>query len=154
VGVEVLLIRRDPDASAEPGRWALIGGFVHTAAPRGAAWEPGAEDAREALLREVAEEAGLDLSRIAAAFVHVGDFEGGGRDERDTPTAWSRTSLFAVMLDAEHATMPVVGGDDACDARYWPLDALPEPLAFDHARLLARAVEAVVLPGAGSRNET
>lgn len=91
------------------------------------------------------EEAGLDLSRIAADLIHVGDFEGGGRNERDTPTAWSRTSLFTVVLDEAHAALPVAGGDDACDARRWPLDALLEPLAFDHARLLARAADAVAL---------
>lgn len=142
-GAEVLLIRRDPDAPAEPGRWALIGGFIHTDAPRGAAFNPDAEDARTAVLREIREESALDLSQIAGGLFHVGDFEGGGRDERDTPTAWSRTSLFAAVLDPAHATMPVVGGDDACDARWWPLHALPNPLAFDHARLLSRAVEAL-----------
>src|SRR5262249_53733134 len=94
---EVLLIRRDPDSAAEPGRWALIGGFIHTDAPRGEPWRPGAEDPRDAVLREVREEAGLDLGGVAGALVHVGDVEGGGRDERDTPTAWSRTSLFAVL---------------------------------------------------------
>jgi 8-oxo-dGTP diphosphatase len=97
-------------------------------------------------VREVREEAGLDLSAVAWGLVHVADVEGGGRDERDTPTAWSRTSLFALRLDARHAALPVAGGDDVSDARFWPLAALPLPLAFDHAALLARAVAALASP--------
>jgi ADP-ribose pyrophosphatase YjhB (NUDIX family) len=142
-GLEVLLIRRGPDAAAEPDRWALIGGFVHTDAPRGAPWRAGAEGPRDALVREVREEAGLDLAALAGAFTHVCDVEGGGRDERDTPTAWSRTSLFALRLDRHHGGLPIAGGDDASDARWWPVDALPSPLAFDHAALLAAALRAV-----------
>jgi ADP-ribose pyrophosphatase YjhB (NUDIX family)/adenosine deaminase len=138
-GLELLLIRRDPDAAAEPGRWALAGGFVHTDAARGEAWRAGAERLEDALLREVREEAGLDLADVAGELVHVCDVEGGGRDERDTKVAWSRTSLFAVMLAGERAARPVAGGDDACDARWWPVSALPEPLAFDHAQLVALA---------------
>jgi ADP-ribose pyrophosphatase YjhB (NUDIX family)/adenosine deaminase len=140
-GPEVLLIRRDLDAPAEPGRWALMGGFVHTDAPRGEPWRPGAESLLHAVVREVREEAGLDLEALASSLVHVADVEGGWRDERDTPTAWSRTSVFAILLEGEPAARPVAGGDDACDARWWPLHAFPEPLAFDHAALLGRARE-------------
>ena len=41
--LDVLLIRRHPDAPAEPNQWALPGGFVPTAAPRGTVWTPGVE---------------------------------------------------------------------------------------------------------------
>lgn len=139
-GDEVLLIRRHADAPAEPNQWALPGGFVHTSEPRG---EPFAFDEETPLttaLREVREEAGLELSALRGAFVEVAQVEGGGRDERDTALAWSRTWLFTVTLDAAHAALPVRGGDDAQDARWFPLTALPSRLAFDHARLLRLAL--------------
>lgn len=141
-GRELLLIRRHPDAPAEPGQWALPGGFVPTDAPRGTAWTPGAETAEQTALREVREEAGLEV----VGLVPLGTFEGGGRDVRDTPTAWSCTTLFGVRVDAATGARPIAGGDDASEARWWPLDALPARLAFDHAKLIAAAVEKLWSP--------
>ncbi len=134
--LEVLLIRRDPDAPAEPGKWALPGGFPLTDACRGTPWEPGRETLREACLRELLEETGLDLVGSEAELLQVGVYEGGGRDPRDTPEAWSCTHVFAHALPAALAPLPLAGGDDAAEARWHPLSALPAPLAFDHARLL------------------
>ncbi|MCZ7683828.1 MAG: NUDIX domain-containing protein [Sandaracinaceae bacterium] len=57
-----LAIRRDLDAPCEAGRWALPGGFVRTDAARGEPWRAGVEPALEAALRELREEAGLDLT--------------------------------------------------------------------------------------------
>ncbi len=138
---QVLLIRRDEDAPAEPGQWALPGGFVPTDAPRGAPWQAGPQSARDTALTEVREEAGLDVSRLKDKLLQLGEFEGGGRDVRDTPSAWSSTTLFALVVDEPTASQPIAGGDDACEARWWPLDALPPRLAFDHARLLKVAVD-------------
>ncbi|MBS1149425.1 MAG: Hydrolase, nudix family protein, partial [Myxococcaceae bacterium] len=146
---EVLLIRRDADAPAEPGQWALPGGFVPTEAPRGTVWRPGRESEKETVLREVREEAGLDVSRFEGSLLTLGRFEGGGRDVRDTPTAWSCTTLFALVIDEPTASQPIAGGDDASDARWWPLQALPPRLAFDHARLLKVAIEKLY----GARHE-
>lgn len=141
-GDEVLLVRRHGDAPAEPNQWALPGGFVHTSAPRGEPFAFDAETPLQTALREVREEAGLDLSALRGAFVEVARVEGGGRDERDTALAWSRTWLFTVTLDAAHAALPVRGGDDAQDARWFPLTALPPRLAFDHTRLLRLVLDA------------
>lgn len=138
---QVLLIRRDDDAAAEPGAWALPGGFQATAAPRGTPWAPGLETAEEAVLRETREETGLDVSGARDRLVPVGEFEGEGRDPRDTPEAWSRSRAFALVLPDALARAPIAGGDDAADARWWDLVALPSRLAFDHARILARALE-------------
>ena len=35
------------------------------------------------------------------------------------------------------AAEKLLAGDDAADAAFYPLDALPEPLCFDHARIIA-----------------
>jgi ADP-ribose pyrophosphatase YjhB (NUDIX family) len=137
---EVLLIQRHQDAPTEPGKWAFPGGFQLTDAPRGTPWVGGKETARDACLRELREETGLDLSALSEKMIHVGDFEGGGRDPRDTPTAWSRTTAFALKLPDELATLPIAGGDDASDARWIPLDPLPQHLAFDHMTILLRSL--------------
>ncbi len=139
-GREVLLIRRDADAPAEPGQWALPGGFVPTDAARGTLWRAGRETQKQTVLREVKEETGLDLRRMQGALLVMGTFEGGGRDVRDTPTAWSCTTLFAVVADEPTASQPIAGGDDASQARWWPLEALPSRLAFDHASLIKVAI--------------
>jgi 8-oxo-dGTP diphosphatase len=138
--LEVLLIRRHDDAAAEPGQWALPGGFVSTRAARGAAFTFDDEQPLDTAVREVEEEAGLGLSALRSKFQLVAQVEGAGRDERDSPAAWSRTWLYRVTLDDAHARSAIAGGDDASDARWFSLEALPRRLAFDHAKLLALAL--------------
>lgn len=140
---ELLLIQRDDEAPTEAGKWALPGGFQTTDAPRGTPWTPGPESARDAAARELLEETGLDVRDLAARLIHVGDFEGDGRDPRDTGTAWSRSSAFALRLPDDRASAPIAGGDDAGDARWFPLDAVPRPLAFDHDRIVAKGLAAL-----------
>lgn len=140
---EVLLVRRDEDAPCEPGRWALPGGFPRTDAPRGTPWLPGPETLRQACLRELREEAGLDLAHLEPELLEVGEYQGEGRDPRDTPEAWSRTTVFALHLPEPLAHLPIAGGDDAGDARWIAVDQLPSRLAFDHARLLADGLAAL-----------
>lgn len=137
--LELLLIRRDEDAPAEPGKWALPGGFVRTDAPRGTPWQAGLESEREAAIRELREETSLDLSNLAHKLVHVGDYAGAGRDPRDTPQAWSRSSVFALHLDSPDASGAIAGNDDAGEAAWIDVRDLP-PLAFDHARIIADAL--------------
>jgi ADP-ribose pyrophosphatase YjhB (NUDIX family) len=137
---EVLLIQRDPDAPTEPGKWALPGGFVHTHAPPDTPWTAGAETERVACLRELWEETGLDLRGREEELLPVGEYEGGGRDPRDTPERWSRTVVFALRLVQHHPHVMLAGGDDASDARWLPLSTVPPDLAFDHERLLRDAL--------------
>lgn len=137
--LEILLIRRDEDAPAEPGKWALPGGFVRTDAPRGTPWRAGLETEREAAIRELREETSLDLSNLAQNLVHVGDYSGAGRDPRDTPQAWSRSTVFALHLNSQDAAGGIAGNDDACEAAWIDVLHLP-PLAFDHARIIADAL--------------
>ena len=138
---QVLLILRDADAPTEGGKWALPGGFQLTHAPRGAAWQPDAESAIDAAVRELHEEAGIDLSSLRDGLLHVGIYEHGGRDPRDSPQAWSRSQVFAVKLKGSLAASPLCGADDACDAQWFDLDRVPANLAFDHAKILQDALE-------------
>ncbi len=112
----VLLIRR----AEEPfiGRWALPGGFVDEDEPL-----------ERAARRELEEETGL---AVDTPFVQVGTFGDPGRD----PRGWTVSVVFGVVLTGEPPA--VVGGDDAHEAAWHPLDELP-PLAFDHDVVLETA---------------
>lgn len=96
----VLLVRR-----GDGGGWALPGGKVDAD-----------EDAAHAAGRELLEEAGLDLQRWPAIPV-VADFP--VDDPRNTAEARMVTSLFLFFLPGRAGLPPVVGGDDAADARWF-----------------------------------
>jgi 8-oxo-dGTP diphosphatase len=112
---KVLLIRRARPPYA--GSWALPGGFVELS-----------ETLEQAALRELEEETGLKLSHAEQlrAFYAV------DRDPRERVIA---IAFMAVVELAEHAPQ---GSDDASEAAWFDLDALPA-LAFDHAQILACA---------------
>ncbi|MGP3977238.1 NUDIX domain-containing protein [Streptomyces sp. 8N114] len=109
----VLLIER----GWEPfeGRWALPGGHVDEG-----------ETSREAAVRELAEETGVQVA--AGDLRQLGAFDRPGRDPRGR---YVTVAYFAHVPADTRAT----AGDDARAARWWPLDSLPE-LAFDHADIL------------------
>jgi 8-oxo-dGTP diphosphatase len=107
-GAIVLVRRKHP-----PPGWALPGGFVEAG-----------ESAAAAARREFREETGLDVE--LAELFHV--YADPARDPRG-PT-------LGVVYLGRAAGVPV-GADDAAEARTFPLDALPSPLAFDHALILA-----------------
>ena len=113
--LKVLLVRR----GAEPykGQWAFPGGFLKMD-----------ETAREGALRELREETALEPSAIG----QLGVFSDVDRDprERVITIAW-----YALVKPSE-----VVGGDDAAEAAWFPVDALP-PLAFDHREIFETAME-------------
>jgi 8-oxo-dGTP diphosphatase len=104
----VLVRRKHP-----PPGWALPGGFIEAG-----------ESAAAAARREFREETGLDVE-LAEQF-HV--YADPGRDPRG-PT------LSVVFIGRARGTP--VGADDAAEARVYPLDALPAPLAFDHGLILS-----------------
>ena len=64
----------------------------------------------------------------------VGVYGEAGRD----PRGWTVTAAYLADLGTE-GPPAVAGGDDAAEARWWPVDALP-PLAFDHDRIVADAL--------------
>jgi 8-oxo-dGTP diphosphatase len=111
---EVLLIeRRNPPFA---GSWALPGGFV----------EQG-EQVAQAAPRELEEETGLKVADLEL----LGVYDTPGRD----PRGWTVSVVYLTRVEG----MPTVAGaDDASDARWFALDALPR-LAFDHPLILADA---------------
>lgn len=135
---EVLLVHRDLDAPAEAGKWALPGGFVLSSEPRGGRWRLTGESEIEACAREIHEETGLTIP--ASRLVHLDIYEGGGRDPRDTALSWSRSTVYVVKLTPSEGKAAIAGGDDAADARWFPVDALPRVLAFDHAQIIEDAI--------------
>ena len=113
---EILLIRR----GREPfkGKWALPGGFVEY-------WET----VESAAVREVFEETGLK-AKIAGL---VGVYSDPKRDPRGRTVS----IVYALEIYCPNTpSMKIHGGDDAADAKFFPVSAMPE-LAFDHAKIIA-----------------
>ena len=114
--LKVLLIRR----GAEPCKdmWAFPGGFLKTD-----------ETAEQGALRELVEETALTPS---SPIVQLGVFSDVDRDPRE------RVITIAFYALVKHAK--VLGGDDADEAAWFPVDELP-PLAFDHEKIFKEAME-------------
>jgi 8-oxo-dGTP diphosphatase len=108
-GGKVVLVRR----RFEPLGWALPGGFVELG-----------ETLDAACAREALEETGLVVELAEQFFTYS--------DPRRDPR---RHTVSTVYL-ARARGLPK-GADDAAEARAFSLDALPAPLAFDHAQILA-----------------
>lgn len=113
--LKVLLVRR----GGEPykGEWALPGGFLRSD-----------ETAKEGAMRELQEETGL----VASAIGELGVFSDPKRDPRERVIT---IAFYALVKPSE-----VVGGDDADEAAWYSIDALPA-LAFDHADIINTALE-------------
>ena len=114
-GLSVLLVERGLDPFK--GRWAFPGGFLKMD-----------EDADTGARRELKEETGLDTGSIS----QFGTFTDVDRDPRERVI----TIAYLALVRKED----VKGGDDAVDARWFPVTSVP-PLAFDHDRILRIALE-------------
>ncbi|MBT60384.1 MAG: hypothetical protein CMA63_02375 [Euryarchaeota archaeon] len=114
-GDEVLLIQRKYPPMA--GSWAFPGGFVD----RG-------EDPANAALRELLEETGLKGTGTSLLMV-MGD------PERDP-----RKHIVSIVYEVEVSDdQQPVAGDDAADARFWPIETLLSgtvEFAGDHLTIL------------------
>ena len=125
-GDRLLLIRRGKPPFE--GMWALPGGFVDTGDEVGAQ----GEDLPQAAARELREETGVtgaDLRQVGAV----------GTPDRD-PRHRTITVIFRADLDEPLPELR--GGDDAAEARWWPLGGVlagDVELAFDHLELVRYA---------------
>jgi 8-oxo-dGTP diphosphatase len=115
--LETLLIRRSHTPFR--GRWAFPGGFVDPDEPLEAA-----------AARELVEETGARVDRLWP----VGAFGDPGRD----PRGWTISVAFYALVS--HNSVFLRAGDDASAAAWHSIDH-PPPLAFDHAVILARALD-------------
>ena len=114
-GLSVLLIER----ANEPfkGCWAFPGGFMDME-----------ENAEDCARRELKEETGLQLEHME----QIGVFTDVDRDPR------GRTVSIAYSAFVEKR--PVIGADDAAQARWFPISEIPA-LAFDHEKILRAALD-------------
>jgi 8-oxo-dGTP diphosphatase len=112
---QVLLIERGADPFK--GCWAFPGGFMNMD-----------ETTEECAIRELEEETGLRLSKIQ----QIGAYSKVDRDPR------GRTVTVAYLAIVDEP-VTVTGQDDAAQAEWFPIDALP-PLAFDHEDIMRDAI--------------
>jgi 8-oxo-dGTP diphosphatase len=108
----VLLVKRafPPDK----GSWAIPGGYIE--------WDESPEDAAR---REVNEETGLVVDKLRLLDI-LGD-----------PTRHPDQLITALFLGEAHGE--VRAGDDAEDATWFPVNALPEKMALDHRDAVEKA---------------
>lgn len=161
----LLIERKRPPGQ---GRWALAGGFVNEGEPLGeaaarelreetgvevvavdaaAAGEGGGEGAAEeagGAAGEGAKEGGSGSGSEEPATITIDQLRAYGDPGRD-PRGWTVTVAFAGVArdDAEgktrRALSATAGGDDASDARWFPLRSLPA-MAFDHKVIVRDAL--------------
>lgn len=109
VGERVVLIKR----RNAPLGWALPGGFIDYG-----------ESAEDAAIREAKEETSLDLSELRQFAVY------------SNPNRDPRHHTLTVVFTAQGIGIPSAS-DDAQELGLFSQGALPSPLVFDHAVILA-----------------
>ena len=115
-GLHVCLVKRK--FAPKQGQWSLPTGFME--------W---AEDVRHTARREALEETGLEVRLTTLYAVESGILP------PDIP-------VLVVFYRAAETGGVLQAGDDAAEVDFFPLDALPDPIAFaSHRRVLRRLRE-------------
>ena len=112
---KVLLIQRGDEPFK--GCWAFPGGFMNMD-----------ETTEQCAIRELEEETGLKVIELH----QIGAYSKVDRDPRGRTV----TVAYLIVIDKP---LPVIGQDDAAQAKWWPVNTLP-PLAFDHDEILKDAI--------------
>lgn len=107
---EVLLVER----KNKPYGWAIPGGFVDYG-----------ETVESAAIRELKEETDIDANIEDLYFLNVYS------DPKRDPRGHTVSVVYYIFSDKS-----AVAGDDAKDAKFYPLHGLPENIAFDHRKIL------------------
>ena len=114
--LQILLVKRGNEPFK--GGWAFPGGFMNMD-----------ETVEECAVRELYEETGLKINRLK----QLGCFSDVHRDPRGRVVS---VAFYALATPAD-----VWGGDDASEARWFALEEVPHPLAFDHDDMLQKALQ-------------
>ena len=107
--------------------WALPGGFIDEG-----------EDGVEAARREGYEESGLILSGQPELIL----YEGVVADARTTTYAWAETYATLWRVDEQQPLVPQLS--EVKDARWFPVNQLPDRLHGSHGVLLEEAMQYVL----------
>lgn len=125
--LQTLLVRRRKPP--HKGKWALPGGFIKMKEPL-----------EESVIREVGEETGVE---DIALLMQLGTYGDPGRDPRGRVIS---VAYVGIVTDTAEAT----AGDDAAEAKWMPVECLPERPAFDHERILSDGMSRIVAAGRNS----
>ncbi|RLD47116.1 MAG: NUDIX hydrolase [Bacteroidetes bacterium] len=109
----ILLIKRGNEPFKD--KWALPGGFVETD-----------ETLLEAAKRELEEETGVEINDLQ----QFRTYDAINRDPRHRTI-----STVFLSIDSSDRTLELNAGDDAAEALWWNINALPQ-LAFDHQKIV------------------
>ncbi|MBA3471006.1 MAG: NUDIX hydrolase, partial [Herpetosiphonaceae bacterium] len=116
--LHVLMVQRKHWPYAD--HWAIPGGFVNMD-----------ESLETAARRELAEETGVQDVYLEQLYT----FGDPGRDPR---TRIISVAYFALIRPEEQE---IQVSEESNDVRWFPVDELPTPLAFDHDRILRYAID-------------
>lgn len=121
---KILLIKRkgqlDLDDPAEPGKWALPGGFHEYG-----------EKIEETAIREVMEETGVTIRDVDLHLIGV--YSDPYRDGRGHAVS------VCYLVELENLESPTAG-NDAQEANWFDIHDIPEELAFDHSIMINDAL--------------
>ncbi|MCH5229517.1 MAG: NUDIX hydrolase [Muribaculaceae bacterium] len=117
--ITVLLIKRKNEPYKDC--WALPGGFINID-----------ESAETAVIRELKEETGLEVSTID----QLKTYSNPQRDPRER--------VITIVFIAESKVKEVMGSDDAKEAKWFDISHLPS-LAFDHELIIKDALNRILL---------